>query len=584
MNSTAAASSVFQEPHNQGKEEEVDAFYEFHSVAEEDEQETTGDKVKEHGENRERKRSISLTDHDDDHGPQTPVPAIRNVASFGRIEDVTFRNSVGGVTVTRNRHGGSTDLNQVGHTARRPSSMLIHDNDELLKLAEELHLRDIQQRTSLFAQQHDKHETPVPKERKIATANLGRQESQNNNNNNNTSLVRRNSSGYSSGSSSYINAQNSTESSRNIRKKKMSSPVTTFAPTQTNQYRPVFRPPVASGFNAIRRGSVTAAILGGGNGRTVVNNETFTRRASMNTPQRKQSSSNNEEATKSKLTIGSLFGSSTKKSSVTNGSSVQHKISKKYDRQSSDTNQSQVDQKVNEKRKHFIQSRSSTTLNLFGGSRRKSIAVTDDAYNAAMRSAKSHLDLSQIIQGSPATSKKLGSTPGPSLSDLTEEPDKHERSSTKSFAKVKQTLKDRPWTEIERLWRGKARDPPNIDHMLKSGRTKERSARSKTVPIGEKSKDLKGQQQGLGRVSSAPFSQPQNFKHGIRSERSAYPISMSVTNSPKVTQKAIDLLAPHVISKWQREQGYSPAFQRYHSVAEDLGQDRDHFEELVRTW
>ena len=49
------------------------------------------------------------------------------------------------------------------------------------------------------------------------------------------------------------------------------------------------------------------------------------------------------------------------------------------------------------KRAQFTQVRSKTGLNIFGG-RRRSIAITDDAYNAAMRAAKSHLDLRDSVE------------------------------------------------------------------------------------------------------------------------------------------------------------------------------------------
>ncbi len=42
-----------------------------------------------------------------------------------------------------------------------------------------------------------------------------------------------------------------------------------------------------------------------------------------------------------------------------------------------------------------MQARSNTGFSIFGG-RRRSIAITDDAYSAAIRVAKSHLDLSTL--------------------------------------------------------------------------------------------------------------------------------------------------------------------------------------------
>ena len=51
------------------------------------------------------------------------------------------------------------------------------------------------------------------------------------------------------------------------------------------------------------------------------------------------------------------------------------------------------DTSSNSKRAQFVQARSNTSFNLFSN-RRRSVQITDDIYNEAMRSAKSSVDLS----------------------------------------------------------------------------------------------------------------------------------------------------------------------------------------------
>ncbi len=365
----------------------------------------------------------------------------------------------------------------------------------------------------------------------------------------------------------------------------------------------------------------------------------------------------------SRLNLGSLFGSSNKRNSAhghsgsgqQGGVGVQGKIAKRYERQTSSGQQQQQQDEV-DKRALFVQAgRSSTGLNLFGARRRSSIAITDDAYCAAMRSAKSHVDLSQVgAGGSPATPRR---PVGPGLSELREEKRPSPSSSVRAaaaglgegvasrLARIGGNL--RSWAELEKMWVGRAKEAPNIEGMFKprssfrtdgGGSKAERSARAKTIPMtgGEGAPPPLGQQQQRGKEgkllyqqhhnssgnwsppafssrqhrqqvaatssasSTPPAGSPRTSRLTLPNQQQQH-ASIGGTTSPGVARKAIDLLAPHIFSAWQREQGYPPVYQRYSSMppqaaarggaarrqghlAHSRSHDGDHFEQLVRAW
>ena len=275
---------------------------------------------------------------------------------------------------------------------------------------------------------------------------------------------------------------------------------------------------------------------------------------------------------KSKLNFGNLFGGGGGKRASVHGASPNigtRTGSKKWDRQMSFNPDGTPDIKsskkklsedlTKDKRAAFVQTRSSTGLNLVGN-RRKSVAVTDETLSDALRSARSHLDLSQLAP-------LPGKVPHPA-------PEKS--------PKAKVSFKDRSWTEIERLWRGKAKEPPNIEAMMKprsSFRTKDRSARSKTIPPG--SEKSTGYIPGMPFITTTPCS-------ARSTPRSGSPVSRLRPPASAATLKAVDLMAPHVLQEWQEQQGCGKAslgFQR-HSSVNDKGTEfhSQHFEDLVDCW
>ena len=122
---------------------------------------------------------------------------------------------------------------------------------------------------------------------------------------------------------------------------------------------------------------------------------TPTRRFSVQTPTRSHQplkpsitsppiKNNGHPKTGNRISLGTLFHHNKAKQGHHYASSGTHAKLSKASREH--------DPSAN-KRTQFLQNRSHTGLSFFGSSRRRSIAVTDDAYSAALRSAKSQADL-----------------------------------------------------------------------------------------------------------------------------------------------------------------------------------------------
>ena len=208
---------------------------------------------------------------------------------------------------------------------------------------------------------------------------------------------------------------------------------------------------------------------------------------------------------------------------------------------------------------------------------------------------------------------------------------------TTPTTRLKLGFRDRHWTEIEKLWRGKAREPPNIESLLKpqaSFRSKDRQARARTLPFSSTSTpsplpttpittSTSVSHLGSGyRNASSPVPRwpPPTSPTGRKlvhktvsassSRSSSSSSSMSTTasllaahsqavmpavsmgrlESPLATRKAIDLLAPHVLNAWQNKD-----YDRTDSVPssidtvsmssnESVEEETDHFVELVKAW
>lgn len=203
--------------------------------------------------------------------------------------------------------------------------------------------------------------------------------------------------------------------------------------------------------------------------------------------------------------------------------------------------------------------------------------------------------------------------------------------------RMKLGFRDRHWTEIEKLWRGKAKDPPNIESLLKpqaNYRSKDRQARARTLPFTATSNpsEIPASSQMTTSVSvshlgcgarsqttslprwpppSPSTTKPRQAVHKTMSS-SAIPrspqrgplsttasllaahsqavlpaMSLGRMDSPLETRKAIDLLAPHVFNTWQARDFTSiqPSFDAVSmSSNESQEEETDHFVELVKQW
>ena len=269
-----------------------------------------------------------------------------------------LNSGVTGVVVTRKASDASTS----SAGSRRPASVVIHDNEELLRLADELHSQGMR-----------------PEERPKSSSA--------------SNLVRRNSSGYSSSGSrdrlSKMAAVKASQSSSNWPAKVSQSP-----PNFTNGPA---RPPQSPIRSRSYKGA-TSAVL---NKVRAAESHLDPRRSSMcAVGEFRPRTSATQTTNRSQVEASRrLFGSGSKKGqSEVKG---QEKVMRRQ--KSHDTSEA--------KRAAFLQNRSSTGLNLFGlgHKRRSSVAVRcaadDDMSGGGMRPAKSSANILQQL-GSPSPTKK----------------------------------------------------------------------------------------------------------------------------------------------------------------------------------
>ena len=314
-----------------------------------------------------------------------------------------------------------------------------------------------------------------------------------------------------------------------------------------------------------------------------------------------------------KRTSTSASGGHTTSSSATSTSPVQSRIASKSTSTSkkkissssssgSGSAQQQQLQTSNDKRAQFTQVRSKTGLNIFGG-RRRSIAITDDAYNAAMRAAKSHLDLRDAMEQQPpapaspqtastnsAIERKKSSksnksvetaSPGTKSSDVESPPAK------------KQIFGERPWIELEKLWRGRLKNPPpdlTEDDFLSltsssSAASKNHKSKASTLPVNSRPPTSKKDSKKQPIPEKWP---PQNLQVPRRTASNAGKGDEAGATgiSREVAKKAITLLSEgEVLEDFRQSKSDGCLNKRPHSFALTSVMDGDnHFDELVKIW
>lgn len=216
--------------------------------------------------------------------------------------------------------------------------------------------------------------------------------------------------------------------------------------------------------------------------------------------------------------------------------------------QRNSTNSKRIDLQTSEsKRAQFTQQRSHTGLQIFGG-RRRSVAITDDAYDAAMRAAKSHLDLH-------------------SESSIAAIDNDKKRSKVSKEPLQRKHFNERPWIELEKLWRGKLKAPdPDLTQDFLSTANKNSAAaavkKSMTLPVQPPParKRIEHSRTQVCKIPPPPVpARPK--RHTV--------------NGP-VIKKAIHLMSNEVLDNWRLQ---LTDFEEANSKSQEA-----HFTELLKIW
>ena len=227
-----------------------------------------------------------------------------------------------------------------------------------------------------------------------------------------------------------------------------------------------------------------------------------------------------------------------------------------------------------DKRSQFTQARSKTGLNIFGG-RRRSIAISDDAYNAAMRAAKSHLDLRDSqLDLQPQESAASDATNRKTLAGT-------KSAAAEAESPVKKHFGERPWIELEKLWRGRLKNPaPDLTENFL------------TVPssLSKKAQTLPVNSRPPARSSKKKQPLPEQWPPSSPPRRTASNASSTptVSISREAAKKAVNLTSGEVLEEWRQQQQinlFKPApggLTRPHSMF--IGNPEDHFSDLVQIW
>ncbi len=485
--------------------------------------------------------------HDRDATPTAPSVTVRRRVSRSRYEGCP----------------SSTATPSSRKNSLRPGSIVVHENEELLRLAHDLEYENSNASDSLTGLhfQEDAAEPLIPKSTKGSS---------------NVAIVRRNSSGYSTGSASSVTNNPSASTSGST--------------ASGNRKQPIK-------FGHDRRASVS------------------------HTLSYSQQPQPPKETARHKLSLGGLLKRGGGPSS--SDSPVQNRITKKkYERSASkDLGEAIMSKKgfkktslketttsptAEAKRSNFTQTRSHTGLNLFGG-RRRSIAITDDAYSAAIRNAKSNLDLAAAA--SEATAKMSSSAN--TYATSSDGGNKVKKKSLPEVMREQQTphkQKERPWADIERLWTRRIIDPPpNLTAFL-SAKPPSPEQKRETLPAGTGSR-------ALTLPASRSTSDPNKPKKATKAKTPTPEVSHSkgywpppssragsgsnltppMMHKPEVPRrsplsfrrKAVDLLAPHVMDEWQNRKSMTLSQSLMTSTLATSGfgaPEDNHFADLVRAW
>ena len=159
-----------------------------------------------------------------------------------------------------------------------------------------------------------------------------------------------------------------------------------------------------------------------------------------------------------------------------------------------------------------------------------------------MRSAKSHLDLtSEVIDEA-----KVTTTP------------------TSAPANSKKHFSERPWIELEKLWRSKAKDPPpDIESLIRNDNNKQAGG------SGGGSSGLSGlsAENGNGTLRKARPTSEQSHSKGYWPP----PAATQVTSNPEAVKKVVDFLNPMVLDSYRHSNAIK-------------AESNEHFTDLRSSW
>ena len=254
----------------------------------------------------------------------------------------------------------------------------------------------------------------------------------------------------------------------------------------------------------------------------------------------------NKSGVKHKLSVGSIFRREKTfvASDASSSGPCKSRTSKKIDNKGSAKGQSRQSAMgsltvSDSKRSQFVEGRSKTSFSLFGG-RRRSIAFTEDDYEAALRSAKSHCDLTSDAN---------------SVASKTASPSSATSSSRQSMSAAKKIF-DRPWIDFEKLWLSKAKDPdPDIESLI-STTTRKQSG-------------VSGASSRRSVASTRPTSE---YSHSLGywpppTSKTPPPVS----STPEALKKVVNLMGPAVL-------------EHHRSVAQAEKNTKEHFSSLLDQW
>lgn len=157
------------------------------------------------------------------------------------------------------------------------------------------------------------------------------------------------------------------------------------------------------------------------------------------------------------------------------------------------------------------------------------------------------------------------------------------RSLPESSPRAKIGFKDRHWSDIDKLWRTRAKEAPSVEHLLKpqaNFSSKKTHTKSYTLPAASGSPAT---------TSRIPTTSQGSVPVAIRSAIPTFTMAI-IDNSSATTCKAIGLMSPTILDNW-REKG-SPIPENHYIPMRTSKQEHNsstvgenqYFADLLNAW